>query len=66
MKNNIAKSQAYLVTKLKIDNNISCLLSYLQDSLALKVYTWTFVEQLVIQQSLRPYSIEYHIQLTLN
>lgn len=36
MKNNFSKSQTYFVIKLKIDENISYLLSYLQDSLTFK------------------------------
>lgn len=36
MKNNFSKSQTHFATKLKIDENISYLLSYLKDSLAFK------------------------------
>lgn len=36
MKNYFSKSQTYFVTKLKIDENVSCLLSYLQATLAFK------------------------------
>lgn len=36
MKNNFSKSQTYFAIKLKIDENISYLLSYLQDSLTFK------------------------------